>query len=462
MPSSRRADGGCYSAKAPTTPDDESVGVVAAIARCSRGRAAASPSGRASRTVRRSRRTRCSRAARRGPRCSPPRASPTSSSSAARRAPTSTGCARRPAPLVPARAALRGRRALRTADRSSPGRARRARRRVARRRGRGGRGRVAARVGPPGPRARRRRRPPPRLPGLHVSLSHEVAAIRASTSAPPPPSSTRRCRRCCAPTSTRLAPHAPPARPSAPAVMQSSGGLTDAGGAAAHGALHAAVGARGRSPGRTTARRGGRRGRRPLLRHGRHLVRRVRDRCGRRPRDRAAYVGVARCPAKPRHRDGRCRRRLDRLAGRGRSVARRAAIRRRRPGPAAYGRGGREPTVTDAHVVLGHLPRGALAGGSAAATRRPWPRSRARGSLGSTAPRRRRGSSTLRTRRCSARSARDNRPRDRPGRMRSCHSAARARCTRRRSRSARDRTDPLSARVRRALGARARGGRAAA
>jgi N-methylhydantoinase A len=34
------------------------------------------------------------------------------------------------------------------------------------------------------------------------------------------------------------------------------------------------------------------------------------------------------------------------------------------PGPAAYGRGGREPTVTDAHVVLGHLPsRGALAGG---------------------------------------------------------------------------------------------------
>jgi len=34
------------------------------------------------------------------------------------------------------------------------------------------------------------------------------------------------------------------------------------------------------------------------------------------------------------------------------------------PGPAAYGRGGREPTVTDAHVVLGHLPAdGALAGG---------------------------------------------------------------------------------------------------
>jgi N-methylhydantoinase A len=34
------------------------------------------------------------------------------------------------------------------------------------------------------------------------------------------------------------------------------------------------------------------------------------------------------------------------------------------PGPAAYCRGGREPTVTDAHVVLGHLPAdGRLAGG---------------------------------------------------------------------------------------------------
>jgi N-methylhydantoinase A/oxoprolinase/acetone carboxylase beta subunit len=34
------------------------------------------------------------------------------------------------------------------------------------------------------------------------------------------------------------------------------------------------------------------------------------------------------------------------------------------PGPAAYGRGGREPTVTDAHVVLGHLEAGRpLAGG---------------------------------------------------------------------------------------------------
>lgn len=34
------------------------------------------------------------------------------------------------------------------------------------------------------------------------------------------------------------------------------------------------------------------------------------------------------------------------------------------PGPACYGRGSREPTVTDANLVLGHLPRSALLGGS--------------------------------------------------------------------------------------------------
>ncbi len=35
------------------------------------------------------------------------------------------------------------------------------------------------------------------------------------------------------------------------------------------------------------------------------------------------------------------------------------------PGPAAYGRGGSEPTVTDAHLVLGHLPPHLLDGGLA-------------------------------------------------------------------------------------------------
>src|SRR4029078_7660570 len=33
------------------------------------------------------------------------------------------------------------------------------------------------------------------------------------------------------------------------------------------------------------------------------------------------------------------------------------------PGPACYGRGGEEPTVTDANVVLGYIPTGPLAAG---------------------------------------------------------------------------------------------------
>ena len=33
------------------------------------------------------------------------------------------------------------------------------------------------------------------------------------------------------------------------------------------------------------------------------------------------------------------------------------------PGPACYGRGGEAATVTDAHLVLGHLPPYLLAGG---------------------------------------------------------------------------------------------------
>ena len=50
--------------------------------------------------------------------------------------------------------------------------------------------------------------------------------------------------------------------------------------------------------------------------------------------------------------------------------------RRRRPGPAAYGRGGTEPTVTDANVVLGYLPEMQKLGGDMTLeprTRRPRP-----------------------------------------------------------------------------------------
>ncbi len=54
-------------------------------------------------------------------------------------------------------------------------------------------------------------------------------------------------------------------------------------------------------------------------------------------------------------------RRLNRQGGR-RHADRGPAECRRRSGPAAYGRGGTQATVTDAHVVLGHLPARLLGG----------------------------------------------------------------------------------------------------
>ena len=53
---------------------------------------------------------------------------------------------------------------------------------------------------------------------------------------------------------------------------------------------------------------------------------------------------------------GRRGRRLDRLAGLGRSAPSRARERGSDPGPACYGRGGERPTVTDANLLLGRLP----------------------------------------------------------------------------------------------------------
>ena len=77
------------------------------------------------------------------------------------------------------------------------------------------------------------------------------------------------------------------------------------------------------------------------------------------------------------------------------------------PGPAGYGRGGTEPTVTDANVVLGYLPPVLLGGAmpldvDAARTARPEGRRRARRRR---SPRRRRASSRSSTRTCSARCA---------------------------------------------------------
>ena len=63
-----------------------------------------------------------------------------------------------------------------------------------------------------------------------------------------------------------------------PQVMQSSGGLTDAGRAGAHAALTVLSGPAGGVGGRAAAGRAGGRARRALLRHGRHLLRRLPDR----------------------------------------------------------------------------------------------------------------------------------------------------------------------------------------
>ena len=78
-----------------------------------------------------------------------------------------------------------------------------------------------------------------------------------------------------------------------------------------------------------------------------------------------------------RHRRGRRRRRQPRLARPAGALHVGPRSAGAVPGPACYGRGGAEPTVTDANVVLGYIPTGPLAAGdvtvaaeSAAAARR--------------------------------------------------------------------------------------------
>ena len=103
------------------------------------------------------------------------------------------------------------------------------------------------------------------------------------------------------------------------------------------------------------------------------------------------------------------------------------------PGPAAYGKGGTEPTVTDANVVLGYLPAVARRRRDHARRRRRPRRGREhrRGRWGWSRRRpRRRGSSTSSTRTCSAACgwSRCSRASTRAT-SRSSRSAARARCT---------------------------------
>ena len=124
------------------------------------------------------------------------------------------------------------------------------------------------------------------------------------------------------------------------------------------------------------------------------------------------------------------------------------------PGPACYGRGGTEPTVTDANLVLGHLSADApLAGDVVLDARR---RARGRRARWRTArPRRagvRRGHRPRGQRRDGARAAgHDRRARRRPAALRAAGLRRRRAAARRRDRRrARDDEDPRAARLRRA------------
>ena len=71
------------------------------------------------------------------------------------------------------------------------------------------------------------------------------------------------------------------------------------------------------------------------------------------------------------------------------------------PGPACYGRGGIEPTVTDANVVLGYMPAGAVADGQISISRgarRAGGAPRRRAARADARSRRRAGSTGSRTR----------------------------------------------------------------
>ena len=206
-----------------------------------------------------------------------------------------------------------------------------------------------------------------RLPGVHVSLSprgrRHVPRVRAR--------GDDRARRRPLPPARRL-PRArwPGARAGAglpaPDVMQSSGGLATLDQARAHAALTVLSGPAGGAAGAAWAAlaagepdalcfdMGGTSCDVCVIEDG--SARETGRPARRRPPDRAA-------DARPPHR--RRRRRLDRLARRGRRAARRPAARparaRARPPTATAAT---EPTVTDANVVLGLLGTGAALAGS--------------------------------------------------------------------------------------------------
>jgi len=204
-----------------------------------------------------------------------------------------------------------------------------------------------------------------RLPGVHVSLSHEVVGTfrefeRAATTevdAALSPLLAAYLGRLAAAAAQRGLPE--------PQIMQSSGGVTDVRTAAAHAAFTVLSGPAGGAAAAALVARatgepdllcfdmGGTSCDVCVVQGGR-----VRETTGREVGGRPLALGMVDV-----HTVGAGG---GSIGWRDAGGALRAGPRSAgaRPGPAAYGHGGTEPTVTDAHVVLGHL-EGSLAGGVA-------------------------------------------------------------------------------------------------
>ena len=346
--------------KVPSTPDDQSEGVMRALEAIEAGDVTAFAHGmtvaheRAARAPRRAHGARHHRGLPRPDRARPPgppvalRPAPSGARSRSCRATCASRCSERMGPEGE----------LEPLDEDS---LKRGRRRAARGRGRRRRGLPAVRV--PAPRAR--------------------AAGRRSGRGGAPGRSTSRCRARCCPSSASTSASRPPSAdaylgPKLAAYLERLARRRRRGGRAG-AAGHAVLGRRGRRRGgRDGGRRlralrpGRRRGRRARtsraaerlrgradLRHGRHEHRRRAGRCGGEASTTTESV-VAGVPIKLPMVD------VHTVSAGGGSIAwvdpggalrvgpRSAGA---DPGPAAYGKGGEEPTVTDANLVLGYLGR---------------------------------------------------------------------------------------------------------
>ncbi len=203
----------------------------------------------------------------------------------------------------------------------------------------------------------------------HV-LARGVARSSGSTSGSSPRSRTRSLRPKCRPYLLRIE-----ALAESVLVMTSAGGLVPVSVAAELPGRAVAERAGGRCAGRDD--RGRIRGLpgRGVVRHGRDEHGRLPDPWGSaRARSDARGRGASDALPVARHPHDRCRRWIDRPARRGRRT--RGRVRRARarfPGPACYGLGGTEPTVTDADLVLGRIPAGTEFPGLGCARRRRGP-----------------------------------------------------------------------------------------